>query len=299
MKLSVVVITYNQELTVGRALDSILSQEHPYSMEIIVADDASNDRTPDIVAEYATKYPNIIKPILRDKNLGLIGNYFDAISNCTGEYIGICAGDDYWLPNKVAAQISYMDSHQNIGLSYTRARIYDTVGGNFRAQLAGGKEHSLEVLLQCNQVPAVTIMMSRKFIDEYLCVIDPLSKKWFMEDYPMVLYAAARKHIGFIPIETACYCITPGSISNFRSKEKEFMFDMNAFTIREEICCCTAVPIKLLRRVRVEKWFYCRQAKKKGIKLNDIEKNNAFSLLDFVSLPVKRQLRMFISIIFP
>ena len=67
MKLSVVVLTYNQENTIGRALDSILSQEHPYSMEIIVADDASNDRTPEIVSEYANKFPDIIKPNIYTK----------------------------------------------------------------------------------------------------------------------------------------------------------------------------------------------------------------------------------------
>lgn len=62
--LSVAVITYNQEQYIAQTLDSILSQEHEYPYEIVVGEDCSSDGTRKIVEDYASRYPDIIKPHL-------------------------------------------------------------------------------------------------------------------------------------------------------------------------------------------------------------------------------------------
>ncbi|MEE1211697.1 MAG: glycosyltransferase [Treponema sp.] len=98
---SVVVIAYNQEKYIEKTLDSILSQEHSYSYEIIIGDDCSSDKTPQIIEEYRKSYPSIVKPIYNSKNLGAMNNYYNTISKVKGKYIMICGGDDYWLPLKV------------------------------------------------------------------------------------------------------------------------------------------------------------------------------------------------------
>jgi glycosyltransferase involved in cell wall biosynthesis len=73
-KLSIVCITYNQEQYIRQTLDGFVSQVVDFPLEIIVSDDCSSDNTPEIIAEYANKYPALFKPNLRKKNLGAIAN---------------------------------------------------------------------------------------------------------------------------------------------------------------------------------------------------------------------------------
>lgn len=72
-KISVRVITYNQEKFIGRALDSILVQKE-YVHEIIILDDCSTDNNWEVVQNYAKKYPNLIKPIQNEVNIGIMKN---------------------------------------------------------------------------------------------------------------------------------------------------------------------------------------------------------------------------------
>lgn len=279
MKLSVVVLTYNQENTIRQALDSILSQEHPYSMEIIVADDASSDKTPEIIAEYATRYPNIIKPILRKKNLGLIGNYTNALSRCKGEYIAGCAGDDYWLPGKIYKQISYMDSHPKIGMSYTKAKVFDTLSQAFVKSLDGNKDNSLEKLIINNHVPAISIIMRSSFIERFDDEIKPLTHNWMMEDYPRVLYAAGRMELGFIPIETCVYNLWPTSITHSSDIQKNLRFEANVYDIRFFFANYFKCNRRTINRIKSGAWLLGITAAKKGYPEIKVLKTSIFEAL--------------------
>lgn len=118
-KVSVIVCTYNQEHTIGRALDSILSQKVDFPYEIILADDCSKDTTLQICGVYAKKYPTIIRLFANKKNKGLVDNYFDCIEECRGEYIADLAGDDVWTdPLKLQKQADIMDSDKEISLCH-------------------------------------------------------------------------------------------------------------------------------------------------------------------------------------
>lgn len=95
-KISVIVVTYNQEATIGCALDSVLCQDYGGKMEVIVCDDASTDGTADVCRRYAERYPDRVRVVVNPENKGLFRNYFDAVAMATGDYIADCAGDDVW-----------------------------------------------------------------------------------------------------------------------------------------------------------------------------------------------------------
>ena len=95
--ISVIVLSYYHERYIAQALDSILSQETRLSYEVLVGDDASGDRTPEILCEYAERYPDIIKPVLREKNTGANYNSVDMGRRAVGKYITFLEGDDFWL----------------------------------------------------------------------------------------------------------------------------------------------------------------------------------------------------------
>ncbi len=118
-KVSVIVCTYNQEDTIGAALDSILAQETGFDFEIVVADDCSADSTPEICRRYADRYPGKVRAIINETNKGIADNYYDTLYECRGKYIADLAGDDLWTdPHKLARQAALMDSDPSIVLCH-------------------------------------------------------------------------------------------------------------------------------------------------------------------------------------
>ena len=125
-KVSVVVATYNQEKYIGHTLESIVSQKVNFEYEVLVGDDCSTDGNAAIIKEYAEKYPDIIIPILREKNLGMGGNVADLTMRVTGEYVAFIEGDDYWIDeNKLQKQVDFLDSHPDYVACFGLCQIVD------------------------------------------------------------------------------------------------------------------------------------------------------------------------------
>jgi len=96
-KISAVIITYNQETVISRAIESILQQEVAL-YEIIIADDCSTDNNWNVIQKYQNKYPEVIKPYRHEKNLGIFGNLESTWNKPTGDLIIYLAGDDAISP---------------------------------------------------------------------------------------------------------------------------------------------------------------------------------------------------------
>jgi glycosyltransferase involved in cell wall biosynthesis len=112
--------TYNQEAYISQALDGFLMQETTFPFEIVVHDDASTDRTAEIIRGYEKKFPKIIKPIYETENQyskkdGSLRKIMD--NACKGKYIAYCEGDDYWCdPHKLQMQYEAMEAHPECSL---------------------------------------------------------------------------------------------------------------------------------------------------------------------------------------
>lgn len=123
---SICCITYNQENYIKKALDSFLKQKTNFKYEIVIYDDASTDRTADIIKEYVMKYPNIIKPIYSKQNKYKEGKQtlIYPLQNAQGKYIAICEGDDYWIDdNKLQIQVEYMEQNPECSFCFHNALV--------------------------------------------------------------------------------------------------------------------------------------------------------------------------------
>ena len=103
---SVALISYNQESTIRDCLQSVLAQEINGVLQVVIADDASSDKTFDIISSFLEDGRVVWKVLPRETNLGMLKNWARAIDACDGEFIALLEGDDLWImPNKLTIQI--------------------------------------------------------------------------------------------------------------------------------------------------------------------------------------------------
>lgn len=109
---SVCIRTYNQEKFVEEALDSVLSQRTEFPVEIIVSDDCSKDRTRVILADYQSRYPEQIRLIFGEDNVGGPNNLRRVIEASSAKYICCLDGDDFFTDAyKLQKQVDFLEDH--------------------------------------------------------------------------------------------------------------------------------------------------------------------------------------------
>jgi glycosyltransferase involved in cell wall biosynthesis len=136
---SVCVTAYNHGKYIAQALDSILMQEVDFKYEIVVGEDCSTDNTREILLSYKERFPDKLKLLLHEKNLGAKKNVIATLDNCSGKYIAMLDGDDYWIdPEKLRIQIALMEEHPECHMSFhpAESRIENARTGRVVARRA-------------------------------------------------------------------------------------------------------------------------------------------------------------------
>ena len=129
---SVCCLAYNQEAFIAQTLEGMLMQKTDFPFEILIHDDASTDGTARIIADYAGRYPEIIRPLYETENQysRYAAEGFTNISaifnfpRARGRYLAMCEGDDYWNDEtKLARQAAYMEAHPDCTLCFHSAHM--------------------------------------------------------------------------------------------------------------------------------------------------------------------------------
>lgn len=114
--ISILLSVYNGDRTLSRCLDSIDQQTHT-DFELICIDDASTDTSFKVLHEWQVAHPNVQMKILRNqKNQGLTRSLMHGLSEAQGVYIARIDADDWWLPNKLTKQLSFLEQHLEYGI---------------------------------------------------------------------------------------------------------------------------------------------------------------------------------------
>jgi glycosyltransferase involved in cell wall biosynthesis len=227
IKVSIVCISYNQENYIRQTLDGFVSQETKFSYEIIVADDRSSDATPVIIEEYAKKYPDLIKPILRTKNLGPQENFADALRKATGDYIALCEGDDFWIdPLKLQKQADFLDSHGAYDLVFHPVRVFFE---NHEEEDAvypletNEKRFNLKNLLKNNFIQTNSVMYRK--VDYSNLSTDIMPFDWYLH-----LFHVRDGKIGFIDEVMSAYRRHAGGIWWNQHSQPELIWKKYAYS---------------------------------------------------------------------
>ncbi|OUL63004.1 glycosyltransferase family 2 protein [Flavobacterium sp. AJR] len=239
---SVIVICYNQEKTIGRTLDSIIGQQTNYTFEIVIGEDASpSDKTREVCESYAAKFSNLIRLLPREANKGILKNYLDCVNQAKGKYIATCAGDDWWNNSeKLQVQVDFLENNIEYGVVYTNFSSINIDNGQFVEFVNDPENLSYypsgniyKELLLGNRIAACTVVFKRELFMQNVDLLSYKSMNFCMEDYPMWLEFANHTKFKYLPIPTSTYTISNGSLSNHEGLQKLEEFEENCNLIRK------------------------------------------------------------------
>ena len=109
---SVLIDTYNHERFIEKSIVSVLEQDFPASeREVIVVDDGSTDRAPEIVKKFEPRVR-----LLRKQNGGQASAFNVGIPECKGEIVAFLDGDDWWTSNKLTRVAQAMIADPSVGI---------------------------------------------------------------------------------------------------------------------------------------------------------------------------------------
>lgn len=234
--ISVVVITYNQEDTISRTLDSILMQQCHVPFEIVIGEDCSTDHTRAICERYAQQHPDIIRLFCNQQNKGIVDNYFDCLLECRGEYIADCAGDDFWTdPQKLEKEVCVLETHDNVTMVITNWQYFDEANQKTypsrqqqHAPITPGRnllkaiitQHNMSVFHLCTALYRADVFRKAYEEDTFLF----RNKGFCSEDIQIAFSMALQGDMAYLPDITLSYSIGQKSVSNSVDDVKQFGF---------------------------------------------------------------------------
>jgi glycosyltransferase involved in cell wall biosynthesis len=215
MKLSVAIITYNHERFIAQALESVLAQRVSFEYEIVIGEDCSMDGTRAIILEFQKRYPERIKVLPYERNIGAFRNIESTLAACHGEYVAILEGDDYWTSaDKLQRQVDFLDTHIDCAVCCHRVRFYREAGSEtfdvrfdvFPPRPAGS--YTIEDLLRGNFVMTCSAVLRHDLSGP----LPPCFSKIEVGDWPRYVLAAKHGKIELMDEIMAVYRIHPGSM---------------------------------------------------------------------------------------
>lgn len=196
IEVSIICNAYNHEKYIRDTLESFVMQKTNFKFEVLVHDDASTDKTADIIREYEEKYPDIIKPIYQtenqySKNIPIGSTYQKP--RVKGKYVAICEGDDYWTdPYKLQKQFDAMEKHPELDVCSHAAVIVDTKINNVIKYIKPSKKNTVipaeKVINGGGGFVATNSLFYRAEIDENI----PEFRKYLPLDYSLQVHSSLR-----------------------------------------------------------------------------------------------------------
>lgn len=171
-KVSVVVITYNHEKFIDQTIESIVTQDTIFPIEVLIGDDCSTDGTRAKIVEWERRYPHMIRPFLHAVNLGPTHNFNSIMKASRGEYIAMIEGDDYWSDvRKLQKQADCLDENQDASLCFHLHDVYNDMTERFLPSPAGtlmqGTDFSPKEMLSHIAMHTSTKMWRRNLLPHF------------------------------------------------------------------------------------------------------------------------------------
>jgi glycosyltransferase involved in cell wall biosynthesis len=232
-------ITYNHERFIGTAVKSVLSQQTEYPFELVIGEDNSPDSTGEKVDQLAAAFPHIIKVVRAETNLGVAANFCKTFNACSGKYMAILDGDDFWTdPLKLQKQVSFMEANPEYGLVHADVNhLSDDTGILVQAyNKANGIEIPQgsifqELMAPEHRIKTMTTCFRKDLVDNHFDFNLVLERNWLLLDLPLWLDISSHSKVHYMDEVFATYRLLNESISRSQSVDKKFRFYMSVYDV--------------------------------------------------------------------
>jgi glycosyltransferase involved in cell wall biosynthesis len=244
---SVKMITYNHAPFIAQAIEAVLQQKTNFPFELVIGEDCSTDGTRKIVFEYQEKYPDIIRVLTSEKNVGMKKNSYRATKACRGKYVAFCEGDDYWQhPDKLQKQVDYLESHPECGMVSADCDIYYNGSNKFKRSVNYNKgfqssaNFTIEQVLSQERGPiwTCTVMIRRNLYEQVIENDFYLhqSEQLFVGDMQIWAEMTLLSEVTYIPETLATYRVLDESASKSKDPRKYLRFKKSLSDIKLYLC---------------------------------------------------------------
>jgi glycosyltransferase involved in cell wall biosynthesis len=267
MKVSICLITYNHEDYLDKAIESVINQLTTFTTELVIGEDGSKDKTREICERYRQLYPDIIRLLPAEKNLGMMGNFLRTLAACTGDFVAFIEGDDYWIdPLKLEKQVSFLKKNPEYSACFHNALVKSTKNNIasewlFHIKMEKNSFETEDLIAQWF-VPSASVVF-RKYPDFVLPAWYPFCKSG---DIPFLLLLSLRGKLKYLDEVMSVYRVhDKGMSSTHTGYEKVigmiFIYEnFNIYTqykhrnkIKEAIIYEINTHLPLHREIKVEK----------------------------------------------
>ena len=165
-RVSVIMAVHNREMSVARAINSVLAQTYR-NLELIVVDDGSSDGTPNVLEGFSER-----ATVISQEHAGVYVARNLALRHERGELVAFIDSDDAWMPDKLALQVPLM-SRREVGLVFSDTiHVTEPKEGALRTGLTSfrvsppRRGRVVDHFASCNFVPTCTVLVRRSCLEE-------------------------------------------------------------------------------------------------------------------------------------
>jgi glycosyltransferase involved in cell wall biosynthesis len=216
VKVSALIITFNQERFIAQAIEGFLRQETDFPCELVIADDGSTDGTRDVIRRYWQRHRDRLRVLLNRHTIGCGRTKVHAYRACRGQYVALLDGDDYWTsPDKLQRQADWLDRCPDCALCFHSVRlVWDGASREpvlLRPPGCKGR-YTLRDLLRGNFIASCAAMYRKGVFNEFPAwsFVMPIS------DWTQHVLHAQHGAIGYIDEPMAVYRQHAGGIYSMK-----------------------------------------------------------------------------------
>lgn len=216
-------ITFQHAPYIRECIEGVLMQKTNFAFEYIIGEDCSTDGTREIVFEYAKKYPDLIRVITSDSNVGAKANSHRCQINLRGKYIALCEGDDYWIdPYKLQKQVDILESKPHCSVCAHNVYFMSDGGQKLAWNSPREPEYKLDDQLRRHFVPTCSLMFRAD------CCLGKERPEWLNDapggDVIMVAMSLQYGNLACINDVMACYRKHNGGVYSSRTRAAQRSF---------------------------------------------------------------------------
>jgi glycosyltransferase involved in cell wall biosynthesis len=204
-------IVFNHGAYIRAAMESVLMQETDFEFELVISNDCSVDDTNSIIQEYIFNHPKAknIKYFNRKENIGMMQNFIFTLQHCTGKYIAMCEGDDYWTDTlKLQKQVSALENDNVFSMVITNRKVLNSNNEWFDESYE--KEYRKNIFCTADIVNGFVPGMQTILMRNYSSLVDYFlaHPEFYYGDRYLAYYCSLFGNILLIPEYTAVYRMT-------------------------------------------------------------------------------------------